>query len=227
MKSKHILLALCLLLLGIAIGFYLARKVWPPHKVIVMRFNPVGDMIVGARAGDQVEWFNGDVHTAVQFKFGLMPCTDNGGPPNGMCTMKDSAIYPFNCTASGCKDPGLGGGDDTFRNPHGQVAGSHLDPPYASPATVNVYCDPSTNTAKADAVVQGKQGTAFTIQVAGAPDFTATFPSGTCDPGDSLNGAGPNCRIKPTVAVDTNYAYGITVSGCTNPGSSTLTELKP
>lgn len=230
MKIKNILAALCLVLLGIAIGLYLGRTVWRPQKVIVMRFNPVGDMIVGAEAGDHLKWFNGSVPAAVKFKYGLNPCTPNGGDPaNGTCTMKDSAYYPFNCAANGCKDPGVGGGNDTYQGTKAGPGGSHLDPPYADPgpATVNVYCDQATSAAKADATVQGKQGTGFTIQVAGATDFTATFPAGTCDPGDSLSNASPNCRIKPAVAMDTNYTYGITVSGCTNPGNAMLTELKP
>jgi hypothetical protein len=224
MKIKDILLALCLVLLGIAIGFYLARNL-PKPKVIAMRFNPVGDLIVGAKAGDRLKWFNGTVPAPVQFKLGLNPCTNPGDPANGLCTMKDSGYYPFNCKASGCKDPGVGGGDDTLIMQYG-ASGGHLDPPYADPPTVYVYCDPATSTAKADAVVTGKQGTAFTIQLAGAnTDFTATFPAGTCDPGDILNTASPNCRIKPVVATSTNYTYGITLTGCTNPGTSMLTEL--
>jgi hypothetical protein len=229
MKTINVMLVLCLLLVGIAIGFYLARNVLPPAKVTMMRFNPVGDMIVGAKAGDHLQWYNGTDPAPVQFKFGLNPCTNPGDPAHGTCTMKDSAVYPFNCAASGCKDPGVGGGDETLQGTQFGPQSSHLDPPYADPgpSTVNVFCDQATSTAKASAVVQGKQGTGFTIQVAGATDFTAMFPAGTCDPGDSLNGASPNCRIKPAVAADTNYSYGITVTGCTNPGTATLTELKP
>jgi hypothetical protein len=141
--------------------------------------------------------------------------------------MKDSAFYKFDCAANGCPDPGVGGGDDTLQSTQFPTGGGHLPPPYADPSTVTVYCDPATSKASADAAVQGKQGTAFTIQVAGATDFTATFPPGTCDPGDTLNTGSPNCRIKPAVSVDTPYTYGITVQGCTNPGTATLKELKP
>jgi hypothetical protein len=227
MKTKDMLLALCLVVLGIAIGFSLARKVWPPTKVIAMRFNPVGEMSVAAKAGDHLEWFNGGVHTGVTFKYGLSACTNAGDAAKGTCTMKDSSFYKFDCLASGCQDPGVGGGDDTLQGTQFGTGGGHLPPPYADPPTVTVYCDPATSKASADAAVQGKQGTAFTIQVAGATDFTATFPAGTCDSGDTLNTGSPNCRIKPAVSVDTPYTYGITVQGCTNPGTATLKELKP
>jgi hypothetical protein len=226
MKITNVLLLLLLLVVGICIGYYLASR---KPKVVVMRFDPAGQMIVGAKAGDQLQWFNGDATpAAVQFEI-LNPCTNSNDPGNGTCTMKDSGVYPFKCALPGCPDPGVGGGDDAVK---GQVkksitAAGHIDPPYAMPSTVYVYCD-ATSKAQASGVVTaqtpapGQPGQAFTIQQAGPlTGFTATFPAGTCDPGDTLNPGSPNCRVKPTVAVNT-YSYSITVTGCTNPGAGSL-----
>ncbi|HZL56348.1 MAG TPA: hypothetical protein VFC21_04675 [Bryobacteraceae bacterium] len=227
MKIKNILLILFALLIGIAIGIYIGKKVL--KKTIVMRFNPLGSMTVGAAAGEKLEWraFDQKTPVAVTFKHGFQPCTDPADPAKGACTLKDSGLYTFNCT--GCKDPGVGGGDDTVIGSTGIKSIGAAGPP-ADPDTVDVYCDPATSTAKADAV-QGKQGSTFALQGEGSlPNFTAKFITpGTCNEGDSLSGtasSSPTCTIKPVVTADTSYSYTIKITGCAD-GMGYLTELGP
>lgn len=227
MKIKDIVTALCLLAIGIAIGFYLGKNVWPPEKVIVMRFNSVGDMIVGAAKGAELEWYDGSAAAPVNFKHGFQPCANSLGPDYKTCTLKDSGLYTFNC--KGCKDPVVGGGDDTFRGGHQLGFGVSPAPPaYPGPATADIYCDPATSTAKAD-LVQGHQGQVFALQLVGPASFTgftATFrTAGTCDPGDALNKSSPTCLIKPAVTASKDYTYDIMVTPGCAPGIATLTEL--
>jgi hypothetical protein len=230
MKVKGFVFAICFLLLGIAIGFYLARKVWLPAKVIAMTFTPVGEMLVEANKGDRLEWFSGPSQPApVTVKFGFKPCGPGSDPGQGTCTLTDSAIYHFNCAAAVCQDPGWGGGNDTFQEKLRAQHVAAVNPPLAmpGPATVNVYCDPATSTAKADATVTGHKGEAFTMLLNGpGNDFTATFTTNPCDVSNPLNGGNPNCRITPTVTtMPMDYPYTLTVGGCMNPGSAKITEI--
>jgi hypothetical protein len=225
MNFKNVLLAICFLILGIAIGYYIATHRPSSGQTIAMHFNEVGDMIVNGKAGDHLEFY-GSPHQKipVTFKYNMKPCR-MGDPGSGTCTLKDNAVYVFNCT--GCDDPGVGGGDYTV---DGLVAAAlvHLDPPYANPKTANVYCDDGTSTAMAD-TVYGTQNDGFAMQLVGSTtDFTATFPSGTCLPSDTLtgaaNGPSPTCRIQPVVSAD--ISYKIMVTGCAKPGTGKLSPPK-
>lgn len=223
------------LLIGVAIGYYLGTQVWPPEKpkVVRMAFDPLGNLTVHAKQGTQVEWYtaNQPHPVAVKFRFGQMPCTDPNGPANGKCTLKDNGTYLFNCIdPKVCGDPGVGGGDDALPVRQTELTGStYLQPPYATPQEVNVYCDQSTNVSMADSPVHGPQGSAFFMNLVGT-SFTATFPAGVCDTSDPHNQNNPNCRI--TAAYNPNnpqsnvYTYNITVDSCTL-GHSTLTVDMP
>lgn len=227
MKLKNVVGIILALLVGVAIGVYLGRDIFPKSRIVSMRFNSVGGMIVRAGAKDELHWTDGNnVPVPVGFKFGLNPCEAGTDPAKGTCKLKDSSIYKFGCTAPGCPDPAVGGGDDTSPVPtRGGVAGGHLDPPYATPNSVDLYCSPVTSSAAASTIVKGNTGDGFTLEVIGASDFTATFPANTCKDGDTLNNLNPNCRILPVVRVDLPIMYKITVGGCTNPGMATLTVL--
>jgi hypothetical protein len=218
--------AVCLLLLGIAIGFLIAKNL---SKTFVIRFNALGDVTLGANKGDKIEWFYAGQPAPVKFGLGFQPCTNAADPANGTCVLKDSGSYPFKCTGAGagvCHDPGVGGGDDT-KSMGGKnlKGGGYLQPPYATPDTVYVVCDAATSTAKALSTVAGQKGQDFAIELAGpGTDFNATFATaGTCAGGDTLNSGNPVCLINSTVAQPTQVNYSITIGGCKNAGSSTLT----
>jgi hypothetical protein len=226
---------LLVLLIGIAIGYYLGSQVWPAEKPKIIRiaFDPIGNLTVRAKKGTQLEWYTAQNGPAgVKFKFGQMPCTNAGGPASGKCTMKDDGTYLYNCIdATVCSDPGVGGGDDAapVLQTTGVGASDYLQPPYATPKQVNLYCDSSSNVSMADSPVHGKQGTAFFMNLVGTT-FTATFPAGVCDTADPHNPGNPNCRI--TAAYNPNnpqsnvYTYNITVNSCTL-GHSTVTVDPP
>jgi hypothetical protein len=228
MKIKGSGIAICVLLIGIAIGFYLARRVWPPTNVIGIKFDGAGQMVVKAKKGDRLEWFdNYGKHTPVEME---LPVTPPCQPPtkieNGTCTLTDSALYYFKCKFSElCQDPAWGGGDDTLLNSD-SAAASLLTPPLTTPAhLVKVYCDASTSTATADptAIINGKKGDAFMMQPVGTGGFSADF--GTNDPCDvgPLNGSNQYCRITPTVTTNIVYPYQLKIDGCAKPGNGTIT----
>jgi len=215
--------ALCVLLLGIAIGYYLCLKCSVTQRVVSMSFNPQGKLVVAAKGGDLLKWKG--VPGKIKF-FPLNPCTNPNDVTGGTCTMKDSGIYPFSCESSGsntCPDPVVGGGDDMAVSAEA-AATSHLDPPYANPgpSTVYIYCN--NGTAAATYPISGHVGEGFTLQLAGpGADFSATLPAGTCTGGNTLNSASPNCRIAP--AAVSAPSYPITVQSCANPGTTALTVL--
>lgn len=209
---KSWIVAICMLILGIAIGFLIASK--RPHpQQIGMAFSDVGDLFITPGYNDVIKWSHGSQQLGVKFKYNASPCVE--GNPTDTCTVSAiKGLYFYDC--KGCPDPGVGMGGDALEN-LAKSAGI-LPPPYANPKGVKLYCD--SGTAKASDPITAQPGQSFQFYPVGGINFTVAFSANTCSPRDSLNNAASSCTVKQ--GAQSQPKYLIQIEGCGN-GAGSLT----
>ncbi len=206
MKSP--IVAFCMLLLGIAIGFLIA-SLRPRH--IPMAFSSVGELYIHPKKGDVIQWSHGAGDLRVKFKYGQSPCVEGLSPQK--CTISSQAVkgnYFYDC--AGCPDPGIGMGGET--GPLGGTAGAAelLPPPYTNPAGPRIWCQGGAS--KGDTIT-GKAGESFELTPVGEINYSVSFPTaGTCSQGNPLNNGSPDCTLTAAATFPQNYS--IHIDGCTD-----------
>ena len=208
---KWPIILVCVLIIGIGIGYWLGTHQPKKPQHIAQVFSPVGDLLLAPNPGDVLDWKN----ATVKFKNPQQtPCAEAN--PSSQCTIKSglNGVYFYDCDSLGCTDPAIGMGSDTNENfLKGGISGI-LPPPYADPKGPKVQCDPTTKKATADDLKASK-GDSFHYYPNGSVAFTITFAPGTCMQGDTLTNAHSDCTLTQGATIpQPAYTIQITGGGC-------------
>ena len=207
--------AVCMLILGIAVGFLIASR---RPREIPMAFSNVGSLYVNPKSGDVIKWYNGSLPQNVQFKYDTSPCVELSA--SDKCTIKATkGDYFYKCVGAPdtCPDPGIRVGSAVMAEGQTTPSGT-LPGPYADPKDPKLWC--ASGTAKGQPIA-AKAGQSFEFDPVGDIEFTVTFAANTCSHGDSLTNNAPDCTI--TQAATFPQTYKIHIDGGCTDGTGSLT----
>src|ERR1022692_2470786 len=176
LQMKSWIPAVCMLILGIAVGFLIASR---RPREIPMAFSNVGSLYVNPKSGDVIKWYNGSLPQNVQFKYDTSPCVELSA--SDKCTIKATkGDYFYKCVGAPdtCPDPGIRVGSAVIAE--GQTTSSRTLPgPYADPKDPKLWC--ASGTAKGQPIA-AKAGQSFEFDPVGDIEFTVTFAANTMQP---------------------------------------------
>jgi len=214
---KTIIVVLVALLIGIAIGVEIERRV--KKNQIELRVGIGGEIIPYVMSGDTIKWLGYPSGPAgVGFRHGSI-CkalsTSSSGDTCVVADMPNAGVYLYDCRTSTCPDPGIGYGDNRGQQgkpPFGRTTPSRTGALHQ----VAIYCPGGTATA--DDVTVSAGDTIDWNPDPGTPQITAWTVSGLAGicAADSYTNASPTaCPVTTKPTMPTHYT--VTATGCTTP----------